>query len=69
MPPGTQNAGRYHTHPNVPGYDHEHFSPANKRNARGEHVPSYIGTADRRFKRYNPSSPMGHRISVLGVTP
>jgi RHS repeat-associated protein len=69
LPPGTQNAFRGHTHPNVPGYDHEHFSPADKRNAQGEHVPSYLGTADHNFKRYTPSAPVNQRITTLGVIP
>ena len=69
LPPGAQNAFRGHTHPDVPGYDHEHFSRADKQNAQSEHVPSYIGTANHKFEKYDPSAPVNHRITTLGVIP
>jgi hypothetical protein len=44
IPAGTTNAGIYHTHETVPGYNQDQFSAADAQMAVREHVPSYIET-------------------------
>ena len=47
IPAGTTNAGIYHTHPLIPGYDGEIFSTADAQHAVSEHVPSFIEAPSR----------------------
>jgi hypothetical protein len=66
VPDGTKNAARYHTHGgNDPHYDSEHFSPQDKTNAKNDHVPSYVGTPSGTIKKFDPSKPPGHQITVI----
>jgi len=44
IPTGMTNAGIYHTHETVPGYNPDQFSSADAQHAVHEHVPSYIET-------------------------
>jgi RHS repeat-associated protein len=53
-PPGMKCEGIYHTHPSVPGYDSEHFSPADKTHADVLNEPNYVGTANGRLKKFTP---------------
>jgi RHS repeat-associated protein len=57
LPPGTTNAGLYHTHGSAtPGYDNEHFSPQDRGNARREHVPSYLATPGGKVLKFDPNT-------------
>ena len=63
LPPGTTNAARLHTHGgNDPGYDNEHFSPQDMRNARHDQVPSYLATPHGSIQRYDP---INDRVTIL----
>src|SRR5208337_2090230 len=44
IPAGKTNAGIYHTHETVPGYNADQFSVADAQHAVHEHVPNYIET-------------------------
>jgi RHS repeat-associated protein len=55
VPPGTKNAGYYHTHgSDDPRYDNENFSPADKDIADREGKPGYVATPKHAIKKYIP---------------
>jgi len=60
-PEPSSAAADYHTHPVVPGYDNQHFSPQDKAGNRQEHLPGYLGTPTRILK-YDPVT---NRVTVL----
>ena len=57
VPPGTTNAGDYHTHGAYdPRYDNEHFSPTDMRGNEAEGKPGYLGTPEGIIKKYDPAT-------------
>ena len=55
-PKDTENRGYYHTHPRVPGYNSEEFSPADKVGSDIENQPAYVATAGGKELKFVPSS-------------
>jgi len=55
-------AGIWHTHPNLPGYDYNNFSPADINLSNNEGVPGYLGTPGGVNKKYTP----GQGVATLG---
>jgi RHS repeat-associated protein len=57
VPDGTANAAEIHTHGGPdPGFDNEHFSGTDRDTARGEGVPSYLGTPAGSIQKFDPAT-------------
>ena len=53
-PDGKTLVAEYHTHPFIPGYDGESFSPSDMNNGNSFNVPIYIETPSGAIKKYVP---------------
>jgi RHS repeat-associated protein len=70
LPSGATRVATFHTHgANSHGvYDDEHFSPADKSNARARGVPIFVGTPGGVIREYNPHGFIFHRTITFKET-
>ena len=70
LPSGSTRVATFHTHgANSHGaYDDEHFSPADKSNARARGVPIFVGTPGGVIREYNPHAFIFHRTITFKET-
>jgi len=60
LPPGTENAGEYHTH-----LQGERFSEPDMQRARMQGIPAYVATPSGKILRYDPQT---RRSSIIRDT-
>jgi RHS repeat-associated protein len=80
IPTGTSKSGWYHTHPYVPGYDGQHFSPSdqyisnhlNGSDLNPTYGPGYLGTPTNSVRKYvplvDPTLPSGNHGYAFPMT-
>jgi RHS repeat-associated protein len=71
MPVWHTLSAMFHTHPAIPGYDSNNYSPQDEDTADANGIPSYLGiNPSGLIKRYTPSRtrPRGGNVATVGAT-